>query len=132
MKKEDIKIITELTEWLNNMVKAAKNDENFSVAWFEGTKHEDFSIVAGWLEGFDDYSTLLYTSKSEPKYALCVKIVVNEGPYAYVDFDSLNMPVDSSGNVDDTCISIEQEDDLNALAQFLYSEWERITDEHEE
>lgn len=131
MKKEDVKILNDLAKWLKDIVEAAKNDENFSVAWFEGTRHEDFSIVAGWLEGFDDYNTLLCTSKSEPKYALCVKIVVNEGPYAYADFDTLNMPVDSFGNVDDTCIAIEQEDDLNALAQFLYGEWERITDEHE-
>jgi hypothetical protein len=126
------KEFTELTKWLQTIIELAKNDEDFSVAWFNNTKDEQFSIVAGWSRGFSkDYADLLYISTSDPEYAMCVKIVENERPYEeYVDFDLLNMPISLDGEVEDTCISIEQTDDLVALAEFLFTEWERLTDEY--
>jgi hypothetical protein len=123
--------IKELADWIQSLKEAAKNDEAFSIAWFNGTKDAPFSIVGGWLDGFSpDYSDLTCTSKSNPTYAMCVQIAINEGPYAYTDFELMNMPIDEEGEVDDTCIALEHEDDPEALAQFFWTEWERFMSDY--
>lgn len=125
--------IEKLTEWVNYLKTAAAKDEAFSISWFKGTENEPFSIVGGWMNGFSkDYSDLLCISKSNPTYAMCVKIAVNEGHYAYTDFEAMYMPIDNNGDVDNTCIAIEEADDPEALAFFLLCEWERITREYKE
>lgn len=119
-----------LAAWIESMKEAAKKDEQFSVAWFKPTENDHFAIVAGWMSGFsEDYSDLLCISKSNPEWAMCVKIVENEGPYAYCDFEVLNMPVDETGEVDNTCIALEYNDNSEALAEFFISELERMTDQ---
>lgn len=126
--------IVKLAGWIRTLVEAAEKDEQFSITWFSDTKDKPFSIVGGWMEGFsEDYSDLLCISKSNPTYAMCVKIVVNEGPYAYTDFEVMNMPFDPEANkVDDTCIALEREEDYEAMALFFLNEWERIMKEHGE
>jgi hypothetical protein len=125
--------INSLVVWIESLKEAARKDETFSISWFKGTKNEPFSIIGGWMEGFSDsYDDLLCISKSNPKYAMCVKIAINEGPYAYTDFEMMNMPYDEEGMVDDTCIALEWEDDPEDLATWLLGEWERIMEEHKE
>lgn len=124
-------MITKLAEWIEALKEAAEDDNCFSVAWFKETEKEPFSIVGGWSEGFsEDYADLLHISKSNPSYAMCVKIIENKEPYACADYDSLDMPVDKNGEVDDTCIALELEDNPEAVAMFYLNEWERITKEH--
>lgn len=127
------KSIQGLTDWITNLIEAAKEDTPFSVHWFRETDYdnEPFCIVGGWSDGFSkDYEGLLLISKSSPTYAMCIKIVVNDGPYAYADFDSLNMPIGVNGEVDDTCIALELDENPEAIAQFYWNELERITNEH--
>lgn len=122
-----------LTTWIRSLTDDARNDKQFAVSWFKETEDCPFSIVGGWMDGFSEaYNDLLYISKSEPTYALCVKIVSNNGPYAYTDFEMLNMPVDSDGEVDNTCIALELKDDPESAAMFYLTEWERIMKEHDE
>ena len=119
-----------LSALLTSLQTAAKEDEQFSVSWFLPTKEAPFSIVGGWMRGFsEDYSDLLCISKSNPEYAMCVKIIKNEGPYAYCDFEVLNMPLDANGEVNDTCIALEYGDDTEAMAEFFLLELERQYDE---
>lgn len=121
------KIIADLEDWLKSLIKKAEEDDNFLVSWFDDTKDDSISLVGGWSEGFSkDFNDILYISKSSPSYALCVKIAVNDGPYAYVDFDTLDMPTSSDGTVEDTCIVIERNEDISGLASFLECELERI------
>lgn len=123
--------IKNLAAWIEDLKEAAKEDQQFSIAWFRETIDKPFSIVGGWLSGISEsYKDLFCMSKTEPNYAMCVKIAVNEGPYAYTDFEVMDMPVDAEGNVDDTCIALEQGDDSESLAEFLLGEWERIMKEH--
>lgn len=125
--------IKNLAEWIEGLKEAAKEDQNISISWFRGTEFYPFSIVGGWVKGIaETYSDLFYMSKSEPGYAMCVKIAVNDGPYAYTDFEAMNMPLDKNGEVEDTCVALEQDDDSESLATWLLTEWERITKEHEE
>lgn len=127
------KMLKNLIEWIESLKEDAANDNCYSIAWFGDTKNEPFSIIAGWMEGFsEDYSDFVCISKADPSYALCVKIAVNDGPYAYTDFEIMNMPIDKNGEVDNTCIVLEYNDDAESLAQFLLGEWERITKEQKE
>ena len=61
---------------------------------------------------------------------MCIKIAENEGPYAYTDFDAMAMPFDKLGNVDDTCVPLEWDDNPEVAAEFFLHEWERIMNEH--
>lgn len=124
--------IDKLADWLRDLIEAAKKDEQFSISWFKETENDPFSIIGGWMEGFSaDYDDVLCVSKSNPEYAMCVKIAVNEGPYAYTDFELMDMPIDPvTDEVDDTCIALDYDEDVVGLAQFLAGEWERITKEY--
>lgn len=114
-----------LAGWIKGLQQAAKEDEQFSVSWFIPTKESLFSIVGGWLEGFDpSQADLFCQSKSNPTYCMCIKIIVNEGNYAYCDFETLNMPMDADDEVDDNCIALEWEDDSEKVAEFYMYEWE--------
>lgn len=122
----------QLTEWVNSIIEAAHDDTSFSISWFGGTMDSPFSIIAGWqkFETVGDYSDIFCVSKSEPGYAMYIKIAENEGPYAYADFEAMNMPLSKSGDVDDTCVPLEWDDIPEMVADFYMAEWERITEAH--
>jgi hypothetical protein len=125
--------IESLTAWIESLKELAEGDSDILISWFKGTKDSPFSIIGGWMEGFSEsYDDLLCVSKTNPKYAMCVKIAINDGPYAYTDFEMMNMPVDEDDEVDDTTIALEWEDDAEDLAVWLLGEWERIMKEHGE
>ena len=123
----------ELATWIAGLMVSAEDDEHFDVAWFKPTQKFPYAIVGGWLGGYypgvnDD---LFCTSKSEPTYSMCVKICINNGPYAYADFETLDMPTDESGEVDNNCITLEWDDNPEMVAEFFMAEWERITEQFE-
>ena len=125
--------IEKLAAWIDNLKELAKHDTENVLHWFGDTAGEPFSIVGGWQKMFEeDYSDLFCCSKSHPEYVMCVKIVENKGPYAYTDFEVMNMPTDCFGNVDDTCIPLEWDDHPECAAAFFLCEWERIMKEHGE
>lgn len=121
--------LEELTEWVRYVKNAAKNDICYSILWFKGTDTNDcpLSIVAGWHKGFNgSQADLFCLSKSDPTYAMSIKIAENEGPYAYIDFDIMTMPTNKAGEVEDTCIPLEWTDEPEYVAQFFMAEWERM------
>lgn len=119
----------QLASWIAGLQEAAKNDEQFLVDWFKRTKEEPFSIIGGWLGGFSPKEADLFCqSKSEPTYCMCIKICVNEGNYAYCDFETLDMPMSEDGEVDDNCIALEWKDDPAKVAEFFMIEWEQLMD----
>jgi hypothetical protein len=63
---------------------------------------------------------------------MSIKIAVNNGPYAYTDYEAMDMPTDKFGEVDDTCVPLEWDDNPERVAEFYKSEWERIMAEHGE
>lgn len=120
-----------LAEWIRNLIREAELDTNLSMAQFVAAGDEDspFVIAGGWSEGFsEDYADLLYISKSQPTYAMCIKIAVKE---SCSDFDLLKMPVYKHGEVDDTCIPLEKGEDPNDAAKFFLMEFERVCREYE-
>ena len=124
-----------LAAWIADIIEAAKDDTSFSIAWFPGTENQPYSIIAGWADRFSDNSEvedMFCVSESNPKYAMCIKIAINEGPYAYTDYEIMNMPFEGDGEVDDNEIMLEWEDDPDGLADFFIHEWERIMDTYGE
>ena len=120
----------QLAAWIEDIKQAAKDDESFSIAWFKETERMPFAIIAGWSECFSNNSEvddLFCCSKSNPKYVMCIKVAENEGPYAYTDYEIMNMPYDrETGDVDNTEIMLEWDDSAEAAAEFFMSEWERL------
>jgi hypothetical protein len=123
--------IERLTEWIEDIKEAARDDTSFSIAWFPETEDKQFSIIAGWQK-IPGCSNSFCCSKSHPEYVMCVKIAKNEDKTWYLDFDSMNMPTDKFGNVDDTCVPLEWDDPAEAAAPFFLCEWERIMNEYME
>lgn len=119
--------VQEITTWLKEIT--ANPAEDIAIFWFNKTKHSPLSIIGGWCGGFsEEYKDLLYLSEEDPTYALCVKIVLNQGPYAYTDFELMDMSTNDEGDIEDTLIAIQRDDDdLEALAKFLFGEWQRLT-----
>ncbi len=126
----------QLAAWIEDIKEAAKDDTTFSIAWFDGTKNAPLSIIAGWQEYFTDNSgvaDLFCCSKSQPKYVMCIKIAENEGPYAYTDYEIMNMPWDKeSGEVENTEVMLEWSDPADYVAEFFMHEWERLMDTYVE
>lgn len=126
--------IKKLADWIQSLIDEAEEDNCFDIAWFRETENEKFSIIGGWHEsGFDPAARDIFcTSKSQPKYVMAIKVAINNGPYAYCDFDTMDMPIDKFGDVDDTLFILEWDMEPKALATFIYGEWERIMKEHQE
>lgn len=120
--------INELATWIADLIDFAKKDEQFLVNWFKPTEDSAISIVGGWLGG--NYpgvnADLFCESKSSPGYIMSVKIILNEGPYAYTDYEMLSMPTEVNGEVDDTCQMLEWNDDPEQIATFFWGEWQRM------
>ena len=120
----------QLAAWIEDIKKAAKEDQSFSIAWFKPTEDEALSIIAGWQECFADNSEvddLFCCSKSNPRYVMCIKIAENDGPYDYTDYEIMNMPYDRvTKEVEDTEIMLEWDDPADYAAEFFMHEWERL------
>jgi hypothetical protein len=120
--------LSKLTTWLDGVRAAAERNENTAYSIFRGSVgKEPLAIACGWASGFsNDYADLLYVNKTNAYKAMCIKIIINDGTYGYTDFDTLNMPVDRFGNLEDTCVALEKEDDSEAVALFYLTELERL------
>ena len=122
--------VKNLAAWIEDLKEAARDDDCFSVAYFEAAPAYPFTIVGGWRKGFERFSDIFCTSKSHPDYAMCVNIVVNDPECE--DFEKFELPVDKHGEVEDLCVALEHDDNSEAFAVFLLGEWERIMEEHGE
>ena len=122
--------IERFIKWVDELRERAERDEDFSYSVFEQSD-DPFVIVGGWSEGFSaDYNDVLYISKSSPSYAMCIKIAINDGPWAYTDYDLIDMPVDADYEVEDTNIALERTDLSAGVASFYLNELERMIEEH--
>jgi hypothetical protein len=124
--------VARLADWVQDLINLAKEDESFSISWFKDTEDSPIAIVGGWLSGYDSTdSDLFCMSKSNPGYAMNIKIAVNNGPYAYVDYEMINMPVEPNESVDDTQLTLEWNDNPEAIASFFVQEYDRIYNNYE-
>ena len=108
-----------LATWITGLINAAKNDEQFEVAWFTPTKNTRFSIIGGWVDDgiSSDYADLFCMSKSCPTKVMCVDVVDNE--------DTLIVEEE----VESTHIVLEWDDNPICAAEFFMHEWERLMEE---
>ena len=105
-----------LATWIAGLIDAAKEDEQFDVAWFAPTKNTRFSIIGGWVDGYNsNYADLFCMSKSNPTKAMCVDVVDNEDTLITIEEE-----------VEPTHIILEWDDSPDAAAEFFMHEWERL------
>ena len=120
--------IDELTAWISGLIEAAKNDEQFDVAWFKPTETSPMAIVGGWQGGFIPKlcSDMFCESKQNPGSYMCVKIVINSAPLSCT-FADLRMPVCLAPEEEDNTQQIlEWHEDPELIAAFFYGEWQRM------
>lgn len=105
-----------LAMWIAGLIDAAKNDEQFDVAWFTPTENTRFSIIGGWVDDgvSSDYADLFCMSKSNPTKVMCVDVADNE--------DTLI----TEEEPETTHIVLEWDDSPEAAAEFFMHEWERL------
>lgn len=122
-------LLIEVTDWVNNLRDIAERDESIAYSIYRPDFcRGEFAIVGGWMEGFGaEQADFLYISESDPRYAMCIKVVVDDGPWAFAEFETLNMPIGEDGEVDDTCIALERDDDSESIALFYLNEIDRIS-----
>ena len=123
----------QLIDWIKSLKEAARDDTSFSIAWFRPTEDFPFSIIAGWQEYDEptDEEDSFCRSKSQPKYVMCIKIAENEGPYAYTDYEIMNMPWNrETGDVDITEVPLSWDDPVDYVADHFRAEWLRIVKEY--
>lgn len=129
------KELDRLSNWVDCLRTEADNDLDLVYSIFypmldDNETKEQLCIVGGWSKGFSaDYSDVLYISKANPNYAMCVKVAVIPTSASNVDFDSFNMPVNKNGNIEDNCVALEREDTSFGVAMFYLNEYERILKE---
>lgn len=127
-----------LATWIGDVINnSAKNDEDISIIWFGPTVTKKYCIVAGWQKMFNEEQSVrlsgtLCISKSRPEYVMCIKVAETPEAGSSNDFESMVMPNDLDGEIDNTCIPLEWEDMPECLAEFFIMEWERIMKEHGE
>lgn len=126
-------IINRLAVWIDMLKQTAANDERFvlgNASYFPETKNSTVCIVGGWSSGFSsEYNDLMCISDSDSAKCMCVKIVKRPANLFWQDFDKLELPA-PTGEIEDTQIALEWEDDSEAVALFFMSEWERITKDY--
>lgn len=125
--KEDI---AKLSAWIDELRVLAEQDADIPWSVFKSSMGEEpFSIVGGWSYGFsEDYKDVLYISKSNPHYAMCIKIVVSD--WNYTSYETLRMPLDRTNEVEDLNIALERGDLSEDVAMFYLIELERILKEY--
>jgi hypothetical protein len=118
----------QLIDWIESTIQDAREDARFSIAWFKPTEKSPLAIIAGWQEldepeGEDSFCR----SKAYPKYTMAIKIAENHGPYAYTDYEIMNMPWDrKTGDVEDTEVFLEWDDPVDYMADHFRGEWIRL------
>jgi hypothetical protein len=105
-----------LAGWIKGLMQAAKEDERFELSWFIPTKDSRFSIIGGWVDGYNpDYADLFCMSKSCPTKAMCIDVVDNEDILITIEEE-----------VEPTHIVLEWDDNPICAAEFFMHEWERL------
>ena len=86
----------DLTEFIKTVHSEGLADAAGAIWWFKPTKDKRLAIIGGWTGSFDADqigADDLLESKTSPSYCFGVKIAINEGPYAYTEYDLMNMPI---------------------------------------
>ena len=125
----------ELIKWLKAIHYQGMADSSMSIAFFNGTKDEQFIIIAGWTDGYDtDTSDGYLHSVSTPEYCMNVKIAINpeynSDKWVIADFDQMNMPWFPSGDVFDTDIVLMVDTNFEEIADWLIRDYNDVVQAH--
>lgn len=77
------------------------------------------AVCVGWLNGYDEDDKLAIHSKTQPSWCINVNIKVPASDYMKTDYEYINMPYYSNGDIACNDITIRPDEDYEALAQYL-------------
>lgn len=92
---------------------------------------DTFAIYVGWSDGYDDKEILDYELYKEdsPTWRINAGVKVrNDADWA--DYDYLDFPWSPDGEVWDTGVTINKNEDYNSIAEYLISQYEEIKKEY--
>lgn len=82
------------------------------------------AVCVGWTGGYDEDDDSVIHDVENPEFAIVTGIKVYTSDYMQTDFDYLNFPYKNGGDVIDTSISIEPDEDYVWLASDLLDTYE--------
>ena len=77
------------------------------------------AVCVGWLNGYDEDDELAIHSKTQPSWCINANIKVPASDYMKTDYEYINMPYYSNGDIACNDITIRPDEDYEALAQYL-------------
>lgn len=124
-----------LIEWIKSVHELGMSDEPISIAYFRDTMDEQFIIIAGWSDGYDEDTSDGYLhSASEPTWCMNIKIAINEEYNSNItvlcpEFDMMNMPwFADTGDVYDSDVLLHVEENFEEIADWLIKDYEAINE----
>ena len=116
--KELAKIIKENVEWLE------KEDLGCCT-----TKLDDkFAVCVGWSNGYDPNDETVIHSKEDKEWGITAAIKVWISDDLRTDFDWIDFPIDTAGEVWDTSTPICRGEDYEELARYFLEQYRQMLD----
>lgn len=122
--------VNEIAKWIERTVRWLVSEDCGMGTYDLG---RGLAICVGWLDGYDENDNLVIHSTHEPSWAIVAGIKVPSSDYMSTDFEFVNFPYFDNGDIWDTMVSIEPDEDYKYLARYLLEEYYDIVkylDEH--
>lgn len=86
----------------------------------------NLSLFVGWLDGYDEEDPTCIHAKDDPSWCLNAGIKVNTSDNMKTDYEYINSPFYDSGDVWQTDVSLDENEDCDRLADYFLKEFEAM------
>lgn len=85
------------------------------------------AVCVGWSDGYDPNDTWGIHSKESPTFCIAAGIKVWTSDYLRIDFDWINSPYYSNGNVWCNDLTISSDNNYKAIAEWFWKEYQVLS-----
>lgn len=118
MTKDDLVLyLKQSVEWLQ------KEDEGCCTFKLDNR----LAVCIGWSDGFDPNDDFVIHSKTSPTWGICAGIKVWTSDDMRTDFDWINMPYWTDGEVWDTSVTIGKNENYETLVDWFLGAYEAMS-----
>ena len=117
--------VSTIEKFLKNSVRNLKEGEDGT---YRLVLNESLALYVGWENGFDANDATVIHDKTQPTWAIFAAMKVHTSDYMQTDMEYISYAYDKNGDVYDIGVSIEPDEDYNALAKYFYKEYEKMKD----
>ena len=114
---------TDVARFIKNAVKGLLNEEGTNYRYILDDR---LAIFVGWSDGYDEYDDTIIHNPSNKSFGINAGVKVWTSDDMWTDYDMLNFPYYANGDIIDTAVSIEPDDDYSSVANYLIDEYKRI------